>query len=338
MKKISILFISILCLSFLVSCEKDETKAVLSSAPVAPTIAAPSANIVMTRAQSSTLLVFKGAAADFGFDASVTYTLQADLATGNFAEPVNLASGMVDTFSFKASELNTMLLTMGLIEDVATPVKMRVAANVLSSVPTVYSTVSTVNFTVYGLPKLVLSTAVSQKVVSPAGDGIFKNFIYLSADEPFTVTDPETGKVYGGVGGVLSEGGAAINGLQGGWNLTVNLNDMTYLLAEATIGIIGSATPTGWDNDTPMTYDFSDKSWNITIDLIAGMFKFRSHGSWGGDYNLGLGDATHPDYNINNLWNNGGSVDIPLPADGPGSYTVKLFVHSGPFKCVMTKN
>ncbi|MDB5268487.1 MAG: hypothetical protein JWP58_1527 [Hymenobacter sp.] len=57
-----------------------------------------------------------------------------------------------------------------------------------------------------------------------------------------------------------------------------------------TWGIIGAATPGGWNTDTPMTYDFCTRTWQVTLALTAGEFKFRSNNSW----TVNLGEAATP--------------------------------------------
>ncbi len=48
-----------------------------------------------------------------------------------------------------------------------------------------------------------------------------------------------------------------------------------------TVGIIGSATPGGWDTDTDMVQDASDTSlWTVNIDLTDGEVKFRANDDW----------------------------------------------------------
>lgn len=55
------------------------------------------------------------------------------------------------------------------------------------------------------------------------------------------------------------------------------------------IGIIGDATPGGWDNETKMIQDPNDKSiWKLRVDLVAGEAKFRADNDWA--VNWGSGD------------------------------------------------
>jgi starch-binding outer membrane protein SusE/F len=54
----------------------------------------------------------------------------------------------------------------------------------------------------------------------------------------------------------------------------------------SSVGIIGDATPGGWDNETGMVQDANDKSiWRGRLDLIAGECKFRANNNW--DINWG---------------------------------------------------
>jgi hypothetical protein len=64
-------------------------------------------------------------------------------------------------------------------------------------------------------------------------------------------------------------------------------NEYTYSLNRW--GLIGDATPGGWDNDTNMTWDADNGVFTATLDLVAGTFKFRANDGWdvnyGGDIN-----------------------------------------------------
>jgi hypothetical protein len=50
-------------------------------------------------------------------------------------------------------------------------------------------------------------------------------------------------------------------------------------------GVIGDATPGGWDNDTNMTWDETNGVFTVTLNLTAGSFKFRANDAW--SYSLG---------------------------------------------------
>ena len=85
-----------------------------------------------------------------------------------------------------------------------------------------------------------------------------------------------------------------------------------------------------------MEYDYQSNLWTITLDLTAGTVKFRVNDDWSGSINLGIGDADHPEYTINNLWNSGSSQNIPIAS--AGNYTITLFIGSSTYSCTITKN
>ena len=90
------------------------------------------------------------------------------------------------------------------------------------------------------------------------------------------------------------------------------------------MGVIGSATPNGWDSDTYMTYDNSDGSWNLTIELTDGEIKIRANDGW--DINWG-GSIEEPTFNAGNM------------AVTAGNYSIKFVpVCDGKNKLTMTKN
>jgi hypothetical protein len=74
-------------------------------------------------------------------------------------------------------------------------------------------------------------------------------------------------------------------------------------------GIIGSATPKGWDASTDMTYNAATGTYSISLDLTDGEFKFRLDNSWTTNY----GD----DGNNLSLEGNGSNIGVTA-----GRYTI----------------
>ena len=100
----------------------------------------------------------------------------------------------------------------------------------------------------------------------------------------------------------------------GMYRIRVNFNNKSYSILNVTWGIIGSATPMGWDGDTPMMYNTDDGAWEINVDLVSGEFKFRANSDWG----INFGDN-----GANALLNYDGA-NITIPASG--NYTIKLYL------------
>lgn len=83
---------------------------------------------------------------------------------------------------------------------------------------------------------------------------------------------------------------------------TGNANFGFEVTSDFSVGIIGSATPTGWDSDTDLTF-VSGTNYEITIDLVVGEAKFRTNDDWGtnwgaGDFPTGTGTQDGPNIPI----------------------------------------
>lgn len=123
----------------------------------------------------------------------------------------------------------------------------------------------------------------------------------------------------------------------GYYAFNMNITDMTYTLVAydasaavdyPTIGIIGSSTEGGWDNDTAMTKStFDPHIWNIKdVVLVDGALKFRANNAWDDAWGADTafsGLASHEPGSPNipvmagtyNIWFNdldGGFVLIPV--------------------------
>lgn len=323
-------FISIL--GILSSCEKDGTQIVMKANPTAPQLVTIP-DLTLKRANGTDTLEFVGTPVDPGFTASATYFLEACASGNNFEKTLIIYSGPQDlSMKITVGDLNQALLNdLKLQEDATSSIDIRLRAvlNVDAGTgapgtgnnPFEYSSdIATKDATIFGLLRLDLNNSgLTQKIVSPLGDGKYSGLVKLDPAQPFTLTDPETGKTYGGSGGTLAVDGAGIVVNDKGWyDLSADINALTYNPDPYMIGIIGSATPTGWDSDTDMDYDPKTGRWFITIDLIGGQYiKFRKNDSW--SWNMGLADDETGGL-TGNLKQGGVGNDIPIPEDG--NYTV----------------
>ena len=68
----------------------------------------------------------------------------------------------------------------------------------------------------------------------------------------------------------------------GFYRVRTNIKDMTYSVTETSWGIIGDATPGGWDSDTNMTMTAAkgEYVWKADITLTSGKIKFRANDDW----------------------------------------------------------
>ena len=159
-------------------------------------------------------------------------------------------------------------------------------------------------------------------------DGVhYTGYMYLNQNGfKFCTQKNWDGTNYGGAFFGESEDNIMMTQEAGFYQVDVDLSAKTYTLSPFTIGIIGNATPTGWDSDTDMTYNPEERCWELkNVTLSDGEMKFRHKNdwslSWGGE--------------LDNLTTQNG----PNIAVAAGTYDIKLEVNwaEGTAKCVMTK-
>ena len=147
-------------------------------------------------------------------------------------------------------------------------------------------------------------------------DGVhFTGYMYLNQNGfKFCTQKNWDGTNYGGAFFGESEDNIMMTQEAGFYQVDVDLSAKTYTLSPFTIGIIGNATPKGWDGDTDMTYNPTERCWERkNVTLTDGEMKFRANHDW--------------DCGIN--W--GGTADA-LTIGGPniavaaGTYDIKLYV------------
>ena len=159
-------------------------------------------------------------------------------------------------------------------------------------------------------------------------DGVhYTGYMYLNQNGfKFCTQKNWDGTNYGGAFFGESEDNIMMTQEAGFYQVDVDLSAKTYTLTPFTIGIIGDATPTGWDSDTDMTYNPEERCWELkNVTLSDGEMKFRHKNdwslSWGGE--------------LDNLTTQNG----PNIAVAAGTYDIKLVVNwaEGTAKCEMTK-
>lgn len=115
----------------------------------------------------------------------------------------------------------------------------------------------------------------------------------------------------------------------GYYKVDVDLSAKTYTLYPITsISMIGDATPGGWDADTDLTYNATERCWEIKdVHLEAKELKFRSNHSWD-DPNPNWGGT--PDALVQK------GSNIKVAEDG--KYDVKLYAWANGYaKCELIK-
>lgn len=129
--------------------------------------------------------------------------------------------------------------------------------------------------------KFIISTETS--------NGMAEGYIYLTSGGIKLTTDHswDNAHTFGddGAGNLTNPGDNISVPADGYYLIKASLNDMSYSLTRMNWGIIGNATPSGWDGQTALTYNATLNKWIGGFSLVSGEFKFRANDDW--DYNYG---------------------------------------------------
>jgi hypothetical protein len=163
---------AVVLLSLTTACKKDETQAVLTPG-TAPTLTASTTtpNLALTTANSSTPAVtFNYTAANFGYQAAASYTLQFDKKGGNFASPVTYSGGTAaGATSLTTAQLVNIFTSLGYPFNTASQVDVRLVSSVGAAAAAATSSVVTLTGT--PVPLCIANTNGDWGIVGTAVDG-----------------------------------------------------------------------------------------------------------------------------------------------------------------------
>lgn len=309
----------------LLACEKDEVKTVATEG-VSGTLSGSAASVALSRDKlDEEAITFSFTPSDFGYPAGIIYSLQFALKGSDFASPRELVlENGISSSSYTGLALNNLLLAMGLPLETESDLEIRLKS-ALSPTMAIYSNVVTVRSKPIPLTSWIYvpggyqgwNPASADSLVSLTGNGIYTGIIAFPADNlEFKITPAKSWDVnYGDAGdGKLSPTGGNFKAPAGGlMQLTVDMNSSTWTIEPAPVwSIIGNAIPgSEWVVDTDLKYvNDGAGNWSVTLDLSAGMFKFRRNHDWG-----------------TNLGGSGGMLTLggsDIQIDAPGNYTLVM--------------
>jgi len=352
MRKLSILFLSIVAIFAFSSCDKGEFGPVMSTTPGSPTMTAPDAGSSYTLtedAANDTLMTLNWTEPDYGFSAGITYTIEMDQTGNNFADAMDLATTHQPRFSITTGDMNGKLLGAGYSPKQEITLEFRVSASVADSVQKEVSEPISLSFTPYSVcqycPAIYVpggyqgasgytndwSPADAPALHTVDGQDQYEGYVNMAnANSEFKFTaDQSWATNWGDNGGdgTLENGGANIKLAESGYyKFNVDINALTYSTLKTTWGVIGSATADGWNSDQDMTYDPDQKVWTITTDLSAGEIKFRANNGWDLNYGDDGGDGS--------LEAGGANIAV----GSAGNYTIVLDLSGDVYTYSLTKN
>jgi hypothetical protein len=138
--------------------------------------------------------------------------------------------------------------------------------------------------------------------------------------------------VHAAIGGSMNPGNFGVNGGWGGLRTTKNLvNQFTVDLdalnsslgSQSDWGLVGSATPNGWNGPDLEMFQTGPQEFSIYAELVSGELKFRFNEDWGNNFGDNGNDGTLES----------GGANIPISAGtyfivmdlGSGTYTISPF-------------
>ena len=339
-------FIYLFLLIFLAWGCEDEAFGPVLKIGNAPGLVSPNggSSYVLEEAKANDVMTtFQWTAADFGFSAGVKYTVEIAMAGTNFASPITL--GVVNALELAVTQgqINNILLSQGVEEALPTNMVVRIIAEVSDEISqtisdelpmTVTPYIVEIDYPTLGVPGSYQGwdpANESTVIFSLKSDGIFEGFVFMTEGALFKFTDGPSWDVnWGdtGLDGILDPNGDDIPlpASDGMYQLKVDINALTYQVAQTNWGVIGDATPTGWDADTDMVYDEASGTLKVTLDLGTGFIKFRANDDWG----INMGD------NDTNGSLEYGGADIPI--EEAGNYTIELILNVPKYTYQLTKN
>ena len=280
------------------ACENDPALSVLEKVEFSASPQASSNDVVITEENKiETLVKISWPAVEFPVSAPVSYTLyftvpnDASGANGWENAVQRIIGDDVLSASFSGEELNEIALEIGQEPGVEGTVVARVKATMDRDI---YSSNLSLKVTPIEIPEVIDYPSLwiagdfqgwnigvnPARISSVKDDGVYEGYIYIPAggtNEFKVYAQQDWGPMsYGNAGEdsvmVANFAGANFIAPSAGYYLfSINLNTRKYLLIKIdSWGLIGAATPAGWDASTPMTYN----------DSNAGLDSYRSYESW----------------------------------------------------------
>lgn len=273
---------------------------------------------------------FNWNATEFG-NIPLNYAIQIDKAGGTFATPLVLPFGTSSTGDITVNALNNAAINAGVVPNTSGDLAIRVIAGQGANlVNPLYSNVATLKVTTYlatltwyvpgdyvaaSYPGSTFADWTPDK--SPQVQSLasaptnLEGYVYMANANnqwKFASKPNWDGPNYGdGGAGKLDANGGNISSPAGYYKLNADATALTYTAVATVWGVIGDASPLGWDDETALTFDATSSTWRGAMHLTDAQIKFRANHDWGYNYGSSTKDA--------NLNAGGDNIAISVEAD-----------------------
>lgn len=328
----------------LMSCEDEENFQILNPSGDF-TILTPDAgtNVILDASlQTNPAVTLTWSPADYGTPTEVQYVVELAAAGTDFAAPIVGATTTGTNVTWNVLELNGAAVAAGLtpFQEGGLDIRVKATTGSTGSLEQISNTV-TIFVTTFStaLPTIAVPgnhqgwnpPTAPKLAASGFGETDYEGFIWLDGGYKFLAPDASGAFNWGNTdwgddgsfSGVLKEQDETDCQSTAGYYLVkANTTALTYSTELTNWGIIGAATPGGWDASTPLTYNADSKMWEGTMALAADEFKFRANDAW--TINFGGDPAALSQDGSNLSVSVAGIYLVKLDLSNPRLYTYEL--------------
>ncbi|MBV8325331.1 SusE domain-containing protein [Chryseobacterium sp.] len=371
MKNIFKIFLIGIVSYLIVSCREDDDKIVLNNTSNGSLTVNKTAIVLDETLANEAALNFTYTNPTFNPNVVFANSVEFAVAGTNFKSSAAQTVSMDQkTFSLTHLQLNTILGTLNVAPNAAKAIEVRLKS-ALNATTVYYSNVLTINITGYApnpdliYPKINVPGGFggaagyanweptnTANLFSPEKNDKYRGFLYITdltgenGQYKFTINESwsENKGDDGTNSGKLLLGGSNIkSSVTGTYYVKVDWAANTYSNVIANFGIIGDATPTGWDSDTDFVYNPISKTYIINSIALTnnGVFKFRANDDWVMKFQPKDADQTLVSgMSVQSYLNSEGTVtgDSGYKVSQAGNYKIELDLHnSAYYKLTVTK-
>jgi hypothetical protein len=361
--------LAVACIGVLmVSCEKDEDQAVINETASGKLSSNKNTIILSELIANDAVINFTWTKPTFNIAVVPSQEIEFGIKGDNFKKSytVDFSNDLISG-SVTHAAMNAAMFNIGAMPDIVNDIEARLKTSVGSAA--FYSNVIGLKVTPYTpnpdlvYPKINVPGSYagaagyanweptnSPNLFSPGKNSEYRGFIYVGAsasEYKFTINESWTGdKGDDGTfsGKLLETGEVNVKAVTAGaYYVKVNWTANTYSSVLANFGIIGDATPTGWNSDTDFVYNPATKKYEIASIMLSstGLFKLRANDDWAMKFQPASAEQTLTSgKGVVTYLNTENTVtgDPNYKVDVAGNYKVELDLHnSANYKLTLTK-
>ncbi|MBK1895909.1 SusE domain-containing protein [Chryseobacterium paridis] len=355
---------------WVISCEKDEDQAILNESSQAK-LSSDKTSIVLNEITAGDAAIsFTWINPTFNTAIVPKRQIEFGVKGKSFKDSSVIdVSNDVTNVSITHAQMNAAMYSCGATPDISNQIEVRLKT--IAGSAFFYSNVVNITVTPYTpnpdlvYPKINVPGAYagaagyadwtpdnSPNLFSPGKDGKYRGFIYVTTlasdkgkykfaiDQAWPGNKGDDGT---NTGKLKVDGADIVASAIGTHYLKVDWTANTYSAVAANFGIIGDATPTGWNSDTDFVYNPVTKKYEIpSIQLSStGLFKFRANDDWAMKFQPANADQTLVSgTGVMTYLNTEGTVtgDSGYKVAVTGAYKIELDLHnSANYKLTITK-